>query len=169
MAGRRVFFSFHYAQDVWRASNIRNSGQFDAVAAAGWKDASLWEEAKRKGSEEICHLIDDGLKNTSVTAVLIGENTASRTWVDYEISESIERGNGLLGVRIHNVRDQNKRRSRRGAVPKALADQKCHIYDWNASSFGRWVELAAIESGKPCLKHNAKDCQRCKFWLRIWS
>ncbi len=168
MTGRRVFFSFHYKQDVMRASIIRNAGKFDAVAAAGWKDASLWEEAKRQGSEAIRHLIDEGLRNTSVTAVLIGQHTASRDWVDFEISESIQRGNGILGVRIHNVRDPNQGKSRRGPVPKALAKQKCRIYEWNASSFGRWVELAAIESGKPCLKHDARNCQKCKFSLRFW-
>jgi hypothetical protein len=32
MAGRRVYFSFHYDNDIWRASNVRNSARFDAVA-----------------------------------------------------------------------------------------------------------------------------------------
>jgi hypothetical protein len=103
MAGRRVYFSFHYDNDIWRASNVRNSARFDAVARASWSDASIWEEAKRKGDDAIRRLIDNGLKNTSVTAVLIGEETASRRWVNYEIEKSIKRGNGLLGVRIHCV------------------------------------------------------------------
>ncbi len=89
MPGRRVFFSFHYEQDVWRATNVRNSGKVDAAAAAGWNDASLWEEAKRKGRAEIERLIDDGLRGTSVTAVLIGAETANRPWVKYEIEKSI--------------------------------------------------------------------------------
>jgi hypothetical protein len=78
MSGRRVFFSFHYEQDIWRATNMRNVGKVDATAAAGWEDASLWEEAKKKGRSEIERLIDAGLKGTSVTAVLIGSETASR-------------------------------------------------------------------------------------------
>jgi len=97
MTGRRVFFSFHYEEDVWRASNARNAGQFDARAAAGWTDASLWEKAKQYGPAEIPRLIDTGLDGTSVTAVLIGAHTAQRDWVTYEIEQSIKRGNGVNG------------------------------------------------------------------------
>jgi hypothetical protein len=32
MPGRRVFFSFHYEQDVWRATNVRNSGKLRRCA-----------------------------------------------------------------------------------------------------------------------------------------
>ena len=47
-------------------------GEVDARASAGWTDASIWEEAERKGDAAIRSLIDAGLKGTSVTAVLIG-------------------------------------------------------------------------------------------------
>jgi len=165
MPGRRVFFSFHYEPDVWRATNVRNAGKVDATAAAGWDDASLWEKAKRKGDAEIKRLIDDGIKGTSVTAVLIGAETASRPWVTYEIEKSIESGNGLLGVRIHNIKDQGGSRSRRGKVPKALSDGGYRVYDWNRSSFGRWVEHAALDADKKCLNHDRKHCLMCRwFW-----
>ena len=52
MTGRRTFFSFHYQRDVWRAANVRKAGVVDASAAAGWSDASLWEEAKQTGDVE---------------------------------------------------------------------------------------------------------------------
>jgi hypothetical protein len=168
VVGRRVFFSFHYGGDVWRASSIRKSGQFDAVAAAGWNDASLWEEAKKTGDAEIRRLIDCGLTGTSVTAVVIGAETASRKWVKYEIEKSIERGNGLLGVRIHNCKNEHGQKGKRGAVPKALTDGGYHVYDWDSSNLGRWVELAALDAKKSCLKHDAKGCWRCRFLLRWW-
>jgi hypothetical protein len=120
MAGRRVYFSFHYEADIWRASNVRNLGAIDAAARAGFTDASLWEKVKRKGEPEICRLIQTGLHGTSVTAVLIGAQTATRPWVDYEIRASIKRGNGLVGVRIHGIKDQAGRTSTRGPVPPAL-------------------------------------------------
>jgi hypothetical protein len=163
--GRRTFFSFHYGQDVWRATNVRNAGKVDATAAAGWSDASLWEAAKRKGDAEIRRLIDAGLKGTSVTAVLIGADTASRPWVTYEIEKSIERGNGLLGIRIHGIKDQNGKKSRRGPVPEALSGYSVH--DWDRSSFGRWVEQAAIAAGKPCARHQTERCFTCR-WLSWW-
>lgn len=101
MAGRRTFFSFHYQRDIWRACIIRNTGVVDAQAAAGWADASIWEEAKKKGDAAIKKLINQGLANTTVTVVLIGTQTKNRTYVSYEIEKSIERGNSLLGIYIH--------------------------------------------------------------------
>jgi hypothetical protein len=167
MAGRRVFFSFHYEKDVWRATNVRNAGKVDAVAAAGWSDASLWEEAKRKGKREIERLIDAGLRGTSVTAVLIGTETANRPWVNYEIRKSIEKGNGLVGVRIHRIKDHEGNRSERGALPAALAQGGVRIYDWDRDNFGRWVEWAAVAAGKDCLRHKKAHCFACsRHW---WS
>ena len=164
MSDRRVFFSFHYENDIWRASNVRNASKVDAVAPFGWSDASLWEQAKRRGATEIQHLIDEGLQGTSVTAVLIGSETSNRPWVRYEIERSIERGNGLLGVHIHTIKDQSQRRSKRGVVPEALRTGGYRIYDWNRSNFGRWVEHAAIDAGKDCLKHGRTNCFMCR-WL----
>lgn len=68
---------------------------------------SLWEEAKRKGDAEVKRLIDQELVGTSVTVVLIGAQTAERKIVDYEIEKSIARGNGLLGIYISGIKDQN--------------------------------------------------------------
>jgi hypothetical protein len=167
MSGRRVFFSFHYELDIWRATNVRNAGKVDASTAAGWDDASLWEEAKRKGKPEIERLIDNGLKGSSVTAVLIGTETSTRPWVMYEIRKSIERGNGLLGVRIHNIRDQSGRRSRRGTVPESLREGNYRVYDWSRSSFGHWVEIAALDADKKCLAHDRPQCFMCR-WLWWW-
>lgn len=169
MGGRHVFFSFHYKEDVWRASNVRKSGQFDARAAAGWSDASLWEETKKKGHAAVRRLIDGGLEGTSVTAVLIGTHTADRQWVAYEIEQSVKRGNGLLGVRIHNMKDQHEQKSVRGSVPKALSDGGYPVYDWNASKLGYEVERAAIQVGKPCLEHGTKGCWSCRFtnWFHL--
>jgi len=165
MAGRRVFFSFSYGRDIWRAANVRKAATFDATARAGWTDASIWEEAKRKGDAEIRRLIDSSLNGTSVTAVLIGAETASSRWVNYEIERSIMRGNGLLGVRIHRIKDQDGRRSKPGSVPAMLRTGGYRVYDWQPSSFGRRVEQAAIDAGKPCLRHQRKSCFLCRwFW-----
>src|SRR4051812_33175697 len=100
---RKVFFSFHYQRDLWRVNVVRNSTVVEGKAAVGFSDASLWEEAKKKGDAAIKKLIDDGLNGTSATVVLIGAETANRKYVTYEIEKSLEKGNLLIGVRIHNI------------------------------------------------------------------
>jgi hypothetical protein len=169
MTGRRTFFSFHYKRDIWRAANIRNCGKIDAQAAAGWKDASLWEATKASGDAAVQRAIEAGLKNTSVTAVLIGAETSKRRWVDYEIRRSYERGNGVIGVRIHKVYDEGRRTDTKGAIPQRLADNRAPIYDFDAKLLGGWVEKAAIATGHPCLEHGDTSCLMCRLRIYVFG
>lgn len=154
---RRVFFSFHYERDIWRANVVRNSWLTQDREAAGFWDASLWEEAKKKGDDAIKRMIDKGLEGTSVTVVLIGTETSSRKWVRHEIKESYRR-NGLLGVYIHNIRDNNGHTDIKGDNPfdyiyidrdgkKVYFSKLYPTYDWvnddGYNNLGEWVERAA--------------------------
>lgn len=162
MAGRRTFFSFHYQRDIWRVNVVRNAGVVDAQAAAGWTDASLWEEAKREGDDAVKRLIEKGLQGTSVTVVLIGAKTSTRRWVNYEIRRSIDLGNGVLGVYIHGILDVNQQTDAKGDVPKGLLDCGAPCYTWDRTQFGKWVEKAAVKAGYPCLAHSRRDCTICR-------
>src|SRR5246127_5543228 len=102
---RSVFFSFHYQNNVVRVNQIRNLPEIVDRAAAGFKDSSLWEEAKKKSDDAVKALIDNGLHGTSVTVVCIGGQTAGRKFINYEIQKSIDRGNGLVGVQIHHLKN----------------------------------------------------------------
>jgi hypothetical protein len=161
---RRVFFSFHYERDIWRANVVRNSWvtQEDREAAGFW-DASLWEEAKKRGHEAIKRMIDSALEGTSVTAVLIGAETAGREWVKYEIKKSHENGNGLLGVYIHNIKDQDGNTDTEGSNPfdnfyieengkRTYLSAIYPTYDWvnddGYENFGDWVEEAAKKANR---------------------
>ena len=114
---RRTFFSFHYERDVWRAGQVRNSWITKDREAAGFWDAAKWEEVKKKGEDAIHKWIDEQLKGTSVTVVLIGAETSTRKYVDYEITESHKKGNGMLGIYIHNMKDSNGKTDSKGANP----------------------------------------------------
>ena len=75
---RRVFFSFNYEKDIWRVNQIRNIPNVIGTARAGFADAGLWEEAKKKGDAAIKKMIDDALVGNSVTVVCITHGTAAR-------------------------------------------------------------------------------------------
>ena len=139
---RKVFFSFHYERDIWRTNVVRNSGVVEGSAAAGFHDDSLWEEAKKKGDADVKKLIDKGLIGTSVTVVLIGAETFTRKFVDYEIEQSIARGNGLLGIRISGIKDKDGKTDVQGAVPARLIKVDAPSYTWDRDKFGGWVEAA---------------------------
>lgn len=128
---RRVFFSFHFENDIWRANQVRNANVVAGPDTAGFFDHSEYEDAKRKGEEEIKRLIRQKLENTSVTIVLIGAETASRPYVIYEIQQSIARKNGLLGIYIHHLEDSRGRTSSRGPLPSVPTGVAFPAYDWD--------------------------------------
>lgn len=146
---RRTFFSFHFQRDILRANVVRNSWVTRDREAAGFFDASLWEEAQSKGDAAVHALIDEGLKNTSVTVVLIGKETAARPYVKYEIEQSISRGNGLLGVRIEKIKDVHGNVDDAGANPLPSGYP---VYLWNKddgyTNLGAWIEQAAKAAGR---------------------
>lgn len=139
---RRVFFSFHYWRDLWRANVVRNSGLVEGVAAAGFPDASLWDKTRREGDAAVKRLIDNGLTGTSVTVVLIGAETANRRYVSYEIEKSVERGNGIFGIRINNIKDRDGRVDAPGPIPDALITLGAPVYTYEYGKLGQWVEEA---------------------------
>lgn len=145
---RRVFFSFHYERDIWRASQVRNSWvtKPDREAAGFW-DSAAWEEVKKKGKDAIKRWIRDQLKGTSVTVVLIGTFTSEREYVHYEINQSWEKKNGLIGVYIHNMKDQDRRTEKKGDNPFVKLGYKgIKTYDWvndnGYENLGKWIEAA---------------------------
>ena len=114
MAKRRVFFSFHYEQDAWRTSQVRNAGVVEDDQTVS---PNQWEEVKRGGDKAIQRWIDQQLAHRSCAIVLIGSQTATRCWIQYEIKSAWELGKGVVGVHIHNLRDKEKNQSPIGANP----------------------------------------------------
>lgn len=146
---RRVFFSFHYQRDIWRVNQIRNIPNVTGCSAAGFQDASLWEEAKKKGDAAIKKLIDDGLENTSMTVVCIGNKTAGRKYINYEIQQSIDRGNGIVGMQIHHLKDKDGNSDTAGADPAKLKSGGYKIYKYvDHEKMANRIEEAAKEAGK---------------------
>lgn len=144
---RKVFFSFKY-KDVSRAMVVRNSWVAQGREAAGFIDAADFEKVKRQGDTAIKNWIDNQLKGTSVTVVLVGKDTCSSRWVKYEIEKSIAIGNGLLGIDVSKIKDlQGNTSERCGQIPKGYK-----FYLWNNDNgyenMGDWIEKAAKDAGR---------------------
>jgi hypothetical protein len=145
--GRRVFFSFHY-EDVssFRANVVRNSWLCNREGESSFIDASLWEAARKQGDAALKRLIDNGLHNTSVTAVLIGSQTFQRRWVRYEIAKSFARGNGIFAVHVNSIRDKDQSIQPLGPNPLdhlyfRAVPEKGLVYLWEPDGLGNWKPL----------------------------
>ena len=113
---RRVFYSFHYSEDNWRASQVRNMGVIEGNSPCSDND---WETVTKGKDSAIQNWINDQLKNRSCTIVLIGEKTQGRKWIKYEIEKSWNDGKGLLGIYIHNLKNAAGEQSSQGKNPFA--------------------------------------------------
>jgi hypothetical protein len=160
---RRVFFSFHFDRDILRVGQIRNSNLLRAGdTPSGFVDSADWESIRRQGDDAVRRWINSQLEGTSVTVVLVGAETANRPWINYEIIESWKRGNGILGVYIHNVKDLRGATDYQGQNPfsfihwdngkGASLDRTYLVYDWvndgGRQNLPAWIEAAAKAAGK---------------------
>ena len=155
---RQVFFSFHFARDAWRAGQVRNIRDLDGNTPVSDND---WEQVKRGGDAAIQTWIENQLKYKSCTIVLIGTETASRPWVNYEIKRSWELGKGVVGIYGHNLQDHMCTQSPKGPNPFANFnlngvpfdkivpvycvedwEQSTEVYKKIATNIGSWVDNA---------------------------
>lgn len=88
--------------------------------------------------------IREEMHGTSATVVLIGNKTAQSDWVDFEIGESLQRGNGVIGIRLKGAKNAE--------LPPALEESGCKVIDWNPDAFEDEVEGACLIAGRPELE-----------------
>ena len=114
MAKRQVFFSFEYNKDSWRASQVRNMGKVSDDSTFSDND---WEEVKEKSDSAIREWIDEQMAMRSCVVVLVGATTSTRKWVKYEIEKAYELNKGIVGIKIHNLEDKDKKQTTEGNNP----------------------------------------------------
>lgn len=100
LATKTVYYSFHFERDVHRVQLVRN---INALEGQPLLDSQQWEEVQRKGQQAIVDWIDQQMRYKRAVVVLIGQETASRPWVIYEIEKAWREKKPLVGVRIHGL------------------------------------------------------------------
>jgi len=160
MAKRQVFYSFHYNNDVMRVQQIRNIGALEENKPVS---ANQWEEVKKKGDAAIKKWIDDNMDYRSCVVVLVGEETANRPYVQYEIKRAWESGKGLFGIYIHNLKCPNNGTCNQGKDPfeqftfksgEQVKNIKCYnpkstdAYNDIKNNIEEWIEKAIADRKK---------------------
>ncbi|EGR2525054.1 TIR domain-containing protein [Vibrio cholerae] len=148
---KRVFFSFHYNDVIdFRANVVRNHWLTKPDREiCGYYDASIWEEAKKQGDIALKRLINNGLKQTSNTCVLIGSGTYLRPWVRYEILKSFKKGNHLFGVHINAIKSKSQETKKKGPNPfeyvgVTFSDSGKTVTLWEKIN-GEWIKYDKID------------------------
>lgn len=111
---KKVFFSFHYVPDNWRVSQVRQMGVIEDNPAVKDND---WETITKGGDAAIQKWIDSQITNRTCAVILVGENTANRKWINYEIKKAWANGLGIVGIHIHGLKNVAGETARMGSNP----------------------------------------------------
>lgn len=154
---RKVFTSFHYVPDNWRASQIRNMDKIEGNSIA---TTNRWEKVTNGGDKAIEKWIDDNMSGKSCVIVFVGEKTAGRKWINYEIKKAWDEGRGVFGIYIHNLKDSNGNQANKGKNPfdefslngtSLSSIVKCYnppyttstsVYNYIKDNLENWIEEA---------------------------
>lgn len=156
---RKVFYSFHYKPDNWRAAQVRNAGVVEGNTPVADNE---WEQITRGGDAAIERWIDGEFSGKSCVVVLIGRDTAGRKWITHEIVKGWNDGKGAAGVYVHNLKNSDGHQTTKGQNPfdyvtlnrdksKLSSIVKAHdppysdskqVYDYIKENLADWVEEA---------------------------
>lgn len=85
-------------------------------------DSTKPNEAKNE--EYIKKMLRDRIEWAGTVVCLIGDKTATREWVEWEIEEAAKQGKRIVGVFVHGSSDAD--------VPECLNDHANAIVCWNS-------------------------------------
>lgn len=111
---RKCFYSFHYVPDCTRAAQVRQIGSIEGSAPAKDND---WETVVGRGSAAIERWIENQMYGRTCAIVLVGQGTADRKWINHEIIKAWNRGMGVVGIRIHGLKNLQGAIATAGANP----------------------------------------------------
>lgn len=157
-ARRRVFLSYHHGGDQWHYDAFSRTfhDEYELIS-----DTSL---ERRIDSDNVDYVLrrirENYITGSSCTIVLVGAATWGRKYVDWEIDATLEKGHGLIGVRLPTLYPLANGLY---PVPDRLFDNVDSGYaiwtDWATITQGRYSLISLIESANarsPLLINNSR-------------
>lgn len=127
---RNVFISFA-AQDQNDVNMLRGQAK-NENSEIEFNDWSLKKPFDSKDAEYIKRGVRERIRQSSVTIVYLSENTADSRWVDWEITESIAMGKGVVAM--------HKGDKPPARLPKAVTDNKVPVVPWSRKELAKAIE-----------------------------
>lgn len=129
---RRTFLSFH-AEDKKQVTGFRLMISNPKVDLDIY-DQGLQEPINSERSSYIKQVLRDKIRKVSVVICLIGNGTAWREWVDWELTTALEYRKGICGVKLKGAY---------GRTPALLKEIGAPIAQWNVQEIVAAIECAA--------------------------
>jgi hypothetical protein len=129
---RRVFLSFHQ-EDLAQVRGFRLMMKNRYLSLDISDDDSRYPVDSEK-STYIKRAIRQRIKDVDVLVCMIGNGTAWRDWVDWEICTALEERRGVCGIRL---------KGSRGRTPELLREIGARIAPWSVPFMTAAIERAA--------------------------
>ena len=168
----KTFVSYHHEPHQKYADLLREE-LADVIIDRAVSDGDISDSL---ATDEIWRTIrEDYISDATVTIVLIGRNTWSRKYVDWEIGSSFSKARnnsrcGVLGILLPDHPSYGKRPIDPESLPPRLvaniggSDPYVRIYDWphdnRLSAVRDWIEVAFQRRAGPAPNNNSKRFQR---------
>lgn len=123
---RNVFISFS-TDDETQVNLLRHQAK-DNQFGIEFRDYSIKEPFNEKWKTN-CKI---RIEQTSALICMIGENTAQREAVIWEINEAYRQGKKVIGVRKHRDKDH--------PIPKPLLENNAPIVNWDLAAISKLLE-----------------------------
>lgn len=158
MANRRIFISYQH-DDQMKAKGF-NLLRWNRNVDLEFVGRHLLDPVDSKNEDYIRAKVREQLAGTSVTVVLIGQNTHGSDWVAWEVEESLnkEKPNGILGIRL----EQDAQLPDGSPVGEVLKDAGAEVIDWVPDKFGDAIERAFLQAGRAIAARSIGERSSCK-------
>lgn len=129
---RKLFLSFHY-EDRNQVNGFRLMAH-NPNLPIDFSDVSVRAAINSKEAAYLKRVICEKIKRCSVVVCLIGDGTAWREWVQWELETAIKLGKGLCGIRL---------KGSVGRTPDLLRQVGAPVASWDHSQLVSVIECAA--------------------------
>ncbi len=132
MAKKRVFLSFK-AEDKQQVQGLR------LMAANDKFDIEFFDESVRtpidsNNQEYIRRKIREKINRTSITVCLIGTETYTSDWVNWELQESFDKGNTVVAMALKGVTS--------AILPAPIKRNNVTFHGWDPDLLARLIDNA---------------------------
>jgi hypothetical protein len=151
---KNVFISHHHKDDAnvdklttllaKKGYTIRNSSIRAKPANQERLDKGLVKDSTIK------RLLKMKMSWAGTVVVLIGKETHSRPWVDWEINQAQKQGKNIVGVFEHGLKEKVE-------IPEALKDNQTAQVGWDSSAIIDAIEGTPTfqnPDGTPCVRQD---------------
>ncbi|MDR6735416.1 TIR domain-containing protein [Sphingobacterium sp. 2149] len=122
---RNIFIS-HYEKDGKHVQSLKNrllkSGQEVRNFSV---DSTKHKDGRRPSDRVIARLLNIRIKACSTFICLIGPDTHSRPWVNYEIRKAFQEGKRVIGIYTHGNKESV-------VLPEPMKKYSSSILGWNS-------------------------------------